>query len=91
MTPAEASKYRRQFHCEPPPGCLPPPLLPENEDSFRLYNLIAGQVRVAGLGVVIGLDLGAIAQVFSALRVVDIEAEMEKMVMIHNAFHQNSK
>jgi len=63
----------------------------ENKQSHQLYLLIQDQVRPAGLGHIIGLDLGAIAVVFEKIKVKDIKKELWKMKLFHHYLEQEKQ
>lgn len=45
---------------EPPCDVCKPFLMPENEEAMFIYNKAANQVRVAGMGDIVGLDYNAL-------------------------------
>jgi hypothetical protein len=47
--------------------------MPENARAWNAYSLIRDQVRVAGLGEVIGLDLGAATELLARFGLDDAE------------------
>jgi hypothetical protein len=63
----------------------------ENKKSRQLYLLIQDQVRVAGFGHVIGLDLGAVIVVFKEIGVKSIEKELWKMKLFHHYLVQENQ
>lgn len=46
-----------------------PYLLPENEIIWQVYSVLGSQVRVAGLGSIVGYDYGALEVLFVAYEV----------------------
>jgi hypothetical protein len=63
----------------------------ENKESYQLYLLIQDQVRVAGFGHAIGLDLGAVIVVFKEIGVKNIKKELLKMRLFHHYLVQEKQ
>ncbi len=69
---------------ETPCASCPKPLslMPENEQAWEVFLLLASQLRVAGMGVVIGIDLAPFEVVCNAKQIPMDEREdiLDKVV-----------
>jgi hypothetical protein len=73
-----------------PEGWKSPEVIPSNLKSLKLWNLVSDQFRV-GMGGAFALDLGAIATVFKALNIDNLELELRKMKEIFRVLFENKK
>ena len=70
-----------------------PEVLPGNLRAWELYQLVGTQVRVAGMGEVIGLDHTAVLAVFALYDLKGEEAIdiFEKLIVLHGLFMQDQR
>jgi hypothetical protein len=58
--------------------------MPENEQAWEVFILMATQLRVAGMGVIVGLDLAPFGTVCDACNIpqADRESVLNKVVKV---------
>ena len=68
-----------------------PDLLPENQETVRLWALVHDQVRLGPDGSVLGMDLGAIAQVVGVIGSQDPSWELEKIQLLGRLIYSRKR
>ena len=84
--PCEVCRVLRKLEGREPDcdNCLPP-LLPDNEDVVRVFNVVQGQVVTAGQGKVVDINHAAIHHAIRIYKVVDKKDCFERVTWL---FHE---